>query len=67
MWDVASRLMVLYGKTFPCNDGAKAAYWYRMAAEAADRGGDLRTRVRSYGWRPRVERSGRRAGRPASV
>lgn len=45
MWDVASRLMVLYGKTFPGNDGAKAAYWYRMAATAADRGGDLRTRV----------------------
>ena len=45
MWDVASRLMVLYGKTFPGSDGAKAAYWYRMAAEAADRGGDLRTRV----------------------
>ena len=45
MWDVASRLMVLYGKTFPGSDGAKAAYWYRMAATAADRGGDLRTRV----------------------
>jgi transcriptional regulator with XRE-family HTH domain len=45
MWDVASRLMVLYGKTFPGSNGAKAAYWYRMAAEAADRGGDLRTRV----------------------
>jgi transcriptional regulator with XRE-family HTH domain len=45
MWDVASRLMVLYGKTFPGSDGAKAAHWYRMAAEAADRGGDPRTRV----------------------
>jgi transcriptional regulator with XRE-family HTH domain len=45
MWDVASRLMVLYGKTFPGSDGAKAAHWYQLAAEAADRGGDLRTRV----------------------
>ena len=45
MWDVASRLMVLYGKTFPGSDGARAAHWYRMAAEAADRGGDPRTRV----------------------
>ena len=45
MWDVASRLMVLYGKTFPGSDGAKAAHWYRMAAEAADRGGNSRTRV----------------------
>lgn len=45
MWDVASRLMVLYGKTFPGSDGAKAAHWYRMAAEAADRGGNPRTRV----------------------
>jgi transcriptional regulator with XRE-family HTH domain len=45
MWDVASRLMVLYGKTFPGSDGAKAAPWYRMAAEAADRGGNPRTRV----------------------
>ena len=45
MWDVASRLMVFYGKTFPGSDGAKAAHWYRMAAEAADRGGDPRTRV----------------------
>jgi hypothetical protein len=45
MWDVASRLMVLYGKTFPGSDGAKAAHWYWMAAEAADRGGDPRTRV----------------------
>ncbi len=45
MWDVASRLMVLYGKTFPGSDGAKAVQWYRMAAEAADRGGNLGTRV----------------------
>ena len=44
LWDVASRLMVLYGKTFPGSDGAQAAHWYRMAAEAADRGGDPRTR-----------------------
>lgn len=45
MWDVASRLMVLYGKTFPGSDGAKALHWYRMAAEAADRGGNVRTRA----------------------
>jgi len=45
MWDVASRLMVLYGKTFPGSDGAKASHWYQLAAEAADRGGDLRTRA----------------------
>jgi transcriptional regulator with XRE-family HTH domain len=49
MWDVAARLMVLYGKTFPGSDGAKAAHWYRMAAVAADRGGDRRTRVWARG------------------
>lgn len=37
MWEVASKLMTLYGKTFPGADGAKAAGWYRMAAVAADR------------------------------
>ncbi|MGA8112476.1 MAG: helix-turn-helix transcriptional regulator [Actinocatenispora sp.] len=37
MWDVAAKLMTLYGKTFPGADGAKAAGWYRMAAVAADR------------------------------
>ncbi len=33
------------GEVTPGSDGAKAAHWYRMAAEAADRGGDPRTRV----------------------
>jgi len=37
--------MTLYGKTFPGSDGAKAAGWYRMAATAADKSGDLGTRV----------------------
>jgi hypothetical protein len=36
MWDVASRLMVLYGKTFLGSDGAKAAHWYRMPARLGD-------------------------------
>lgn len=37
MWEIAAKLMTLYGKTFPGADGAKAAGWYRMAAVAADR------------------------------
>ncbi|WP_242910858.1 helix-turn-helix domain-containing protein [Actinomadura terrae] len=45
MWGIASKLMTLYGKTFPGSDGAKAATWYRIAAEAADRSGDELTRV----------------------
>jgi hypothetical protein len=45
MWGVAARLMTLYAKTFPGSDGGKAAGWYRMAATAADRSGDLSTRV----------------------
>ncbi|RFU42397.1 XRE family transcriptional regulator [Actinomadura logoneensis] len=45
MWDVAAKLMTLYGKTFPGSDGARAANWYRIAAEAADRSGDDGTRV----------------------
>jgi transcriptional regulator with XRE-family HTH domain len=45
MWSVAARLMVLYAKTFPGNDGTKAVSWYRMAAEASDRSGDDQTRV----------------------
>lgn len=44
-WQVAAKLMTLYGKTFPGSDGAKAAHWYRKAAMAADRGGDLDTAV----------------------
>ncbi len=45
MWAHASRLMTLYAKTFPGSDGSKAVSWYRMAAESADRSGDIDTRV----------------------
>ncbi|MHC0430676.1 helix-turn-helix domain-containing protein [Streptomyces sp. O3] len=45
LWSVASRLMTLYAKTFPGNDGSKAVHWYRMAAEAADESGDDQARV----------------------
>src|SRR5262249_17773623 len=41
----AARLMVLYAKTVPGKDGAKAITWYQMAAAAADRSGYLGTRV----------------------
>lgn len=45
LWDVASRLMTVYGKTIPGSDGAKAIQWYRMAAAAADRSGHDQSRV----------------------
>lgn len=45
MWEVASKLMTLYGKTIPGSDGSKAVQWYRMAAVAADRSGDDSSRV----------------------
>lgn len=45
-WLTAAKLMTLYGKTFPGNDGAKAVRWYRMAATAADRSEDDEVR----GW-----------------
>lgn len=45
MWDVAAKLMVLFGKTFPGSDGAKAVSWYRTAAVAADRSGAEDARV----------------------
>ncbi|MFD4444575.1 helix-turn-helix transcriptional regulator [Nocardia sp. NPDC058519] len=45
MWAHAARLMTLFAKTFPGSDGAKAVQWYRMAAESADRSGDVDTRV----------------------
>ncbi|MDR3079797.1 MAG: helix-turn-helix domain-containing protein [Streptomyces sp.] len=45
LWAVAAKLMTLYAKTFPGSDGVKAVNWYRMAAEAADRSGDIDTRV----------------------
>jgi transcriptional regulator with XRE-family HTH domain len=45
MWQVAARLATLYAKTYPGSDGTKAVDWYRLAAEAADRSGDVSTRV----------------------
>ena len=45
LWAVASRLMTLYGKTFPGADGSKAVNWYMMSATAADRSGDAQSRV----------------------
>ncbi len=46
IWAPAARLMTVYGKTLPANDGAKGAVqWYRMASRVADRSGDLPTRV----------------------
>jgi len=43
LWASAARLLTVYGKTTP--DAREAAAWYRMAAVAADRSGDLDTRV----------------------
>ncbi|MGK8555050.1 helix-turn-helix domain-containing protein [Nocardia gipuzkoensis] len=45
MWAVAARLMTLFAKTYPGSDGNKAISWYRMAAEAADRSGDIDIRT----------------------
>lgn len=45
LWAVAAKLMTLFAKTFPGSDGVKAVRWYLMAAKAADRSGDVDTRV----------------------
>ncbi|GGR57263.1 hypothetical protein GCM10010282_57780 [Streptomyces roseolus] len=45
LWSVGARLMTLYAKTFPGNDGSRAVNWYRLAAESADRSGDDQARV----------------------
>jgi transcriptional regulator with XRE-family HTH domain len=45
IWEVAARLMTLYGKTFPGADGSKAVNWYLMAAQAADRSENNMARV----------------------
>lgn len=45
IWNVAAKLMTLYGKTFPGADGSKAVNWYLMAMQAADRSEDDATRV----------------------
>ena len=46
LWSAAARLMTVYGKTVPATDGHSGAVtWYRMAATAADRSGDVGVRV----------------------
>lgn len=46
VWATAARLMTVYGKILPANDGSKGAVrWYLLAANVADRSGDLPTRV----------------------
>ncbi len=45
LWDVAAKLMTLYGKTFPGADGTRVVRWYRMAATAADRSGNSESQV----------------------
>ncbi|MEE6258508.1 helix-turn-helix domain-containing protein [Plantactinospora sonchi] len=46
LWAVAARLMTVHGKTLPNTDGNRGAIRsYEMAALAADRSGDLATRV----------------------
>lgn len=46
LWGAAARLMTVYGKTLPSNDGRKGAIsWYRLAAVAADRSEDATVRV----------------------
>jgi hypothetical protein len=46
LWAPAARLMTIYGKTLPANEGISGAIrWYRMAAQLADHSGDLATRV----------------------
>ena len=46
LWGTAARLLTVYGKTLPSNDGrAGAITWYRLAAVAADRSGDRDTQV----------------------
>jgi transcriptional regulator with XRE-family HTH domain len=44
-WTVAAKLATLFGKTYPGSDGTSAADWYKLAATAADRSGDIDTRV----------------------
>ncbi len=43
LWTVAARLLTTYGKTAVSR--REAVRWYRLAATAADRGGDIDTRV----------------------
>ncbi|GAA2525910.1 XRE family transcriptional regulator [Pilimelia columellifera] len=46
LWGVAARLMTVYGKTLPSNEGNSGAIeWYRLAAVLADRSEDNDMRV----------------------
>lgn len=46
VWAPAARLMTMYGKTLPAEEGSQGAlHWYRLAAEVADRSVDHPTRV----------------------
>lgn len=46
LWGVAARMLTVYGKTLPSNDGTKGAVeWYRLASIAADRSGNDQVRV----------------------
>lgn len=46
VWAPAARMMTVYGKTLPANDGSRGALrWYRLAASVADRSEDTPTRV----------------------
>lgn len=46
LWATAGRLMTVYGKTLPSNDGKGGAIsWYRLAVVATDRSDDTGTRA----------------------
>lgn len=45
LWGAAARLLTVHGKTIPSADRDGAVKWYRTAAAAADKSGDLDTRV----------------------
>ncbi|WP_343067095.1 helix-turn-helix transcriptional regulator [Streptomyces rectiverticillatus] len=45
MWSAAARLMTVYATTFPRQECARTVMWFRMAADAADRSGDVGVRV----------------------
>jgi hypothetical protein len=46
VWAPAARLMTVYGKTLPADEGSHGAlHWYRLAVDVADRSGDHPTQV----------------------
>ncbi|WP_424892029.1 helix-turn-helix domain-containing protein [Streptomyces sp. XH2] len=45
MWSAAARLMTMYATTFSRQECARSIHWFRTAAEAADRSGDVGVRV----------------------